>query len=176
MDAVYKKRDLVDRSGKQESTSSRSTCQAERRKTERLNLTATADVIELASGMRCSSRTTDLGQGGCFVDTLVPFPVNSKVHIGIRKGHAKFETVGVVVYSQTGLGMGIAFDENGPEQRPSFNAWLDDLTAWRQPLTGTLPEPQKPSSHLSNLSALIRLVQLLIEKGFLTEAEGSSIL
>jgi len=175
MDSVYKKKDLVDRLGKQESASSRSTCQAERRKAERLNLTATVDAIELASGMRCSSRTTDLGQGGCFVDTLVPFPVKAKVHIGIRKGHAKFETDGVVVYSQRGLGMGIAFDENGPEQRTSVKAWLDDFTSGREGLEKRSQEPQELTSHFSLHCALIRLVQVLIKKGILTKEEGSSI-
>jgi hypothetical protein len=176
MDDVYKKKDPVDHLGRRESISSKTTSLAERRKAERLNLTATADVIELASGMRLSSRTTDLGQGGCFVDTLLPFPANSKVHIGIRKGQTKFETDGVVVYSQTGLGMGIAFDENAPEQRPSFKAWLDDFTSGREPLEKRPQEAQTLSSHFSLLSALIRLVQVLIKKGILTEEEGSSIL
>ena len=38
-------------------------------------VTDAAEVIELHSGARFSTRTMDLGPGGCFVDTTVPFPV-----------------------------------------------------------------------------------------------------
>ena len=98
--------------------------EAERRIAERHMFTAAAEVIELQSGARFSTRTMDLGPGGCFVDTTVPFPVGSKVRIALQKGKTNFKTGGSVVYSQTGLGMGIAFDEQQPEQRIALGEWL----------------------------------------------------
>src|SRR5580658_10789501 len=95
----------------------RSTKDVERRHADRHIFTAAADVVELGSGARFSTRTTDLGPGGCFVDTTNPFAVGSRVRIALHKGKNVFETPGVVVYSQHGLGMGIAFDEIDPEQR-----------------------------------------------------------
>src|ERR1700729_3069817 len=91
--------------------------EAERRGGERHMFTAGAEVVELKSGARFSTRTTDLGPGGCFVDTTVPFPVGSKLRVTLHKGKTTFETPGTVVYSQHGLGMGIAFDELDAEQR-----------------------------------------------------------
>ncbi len=43
---------------------------ADRRDSIRYQVTVAAEVIELISGTRFSTRTTDLGPGGCFVDTL----------------------------------------------------------------------------------------------------------
>jgi hypothetical protein len=85
--------------------------EAERRAAERHMFTAGAEVVELKSGARFSTRTTDLGPGGCFVDTTVPFPIGSIVRVTLNKGKTTFETAGTVVYSQHGLGMGIAFSE-----------------------------------------------------------------
>ena len=60
--------------------------EAERRIAERHMFTAGAEVIELKSGARFSTRTTDLGPGGCFVDTTVPFSIGSDVRITLNKG------------------------------------------------------------------------------------------
>src|SRR5580658_8171774 len=91
--------------------------EADRRIGDRHIFTASAEVVELGSGARFSTRTTDLGPGGCFVDTMVPFPVGANVRVKVHKGKTQFESGGVVVYSQAGLGMGIAFDSMEPQQR-----------------------------------------------------------
>jgi len=99
-DHGQKKYSRDDLSGK-----SASTGEADRRNADRHVFTASAEVVELSSGARFSTRTTDLGPGGCFVDTMLPFPVGAKVRVNVQKGKTQFETGGVVVYSQTGLGM-----------------------------------------------------------------------
>ena len=86
----------------------------------RLNFTASVDVTELASRERFSLRMTDVGAGGCFLDALFPLPVGSKVRVTLRHGLMDFHAEGQVVYSQSGLGMGIAFDELNSEQRHSL--------------------------------------------------------
>src|SRR5215471_17848797 len=80
--------------------------EADRRGGDRHLLIASAEIVELSSGARFSTRTTDLGPGGCFVDTLTPFPVGSKVRVTVFRADTKFESEGKVVYSQPGLGMG----------------------------------------------------------------------
>jgi hypothetical protein len=59
--------------------------QAERRGSNRHPFIAVADVVELGTGALFSTRTTDLGPGGCFVDTLVPFDAGSNVRVTIRE-------------------------------------------------------------------------------------------
>jgi hypothetical protein len=153
---------------------------SERRGGNRHIFTAAADVVEISSGARFSTRTTDLGPGGCFVDTTNPFPVGSKLHVRLHKGKTSFETNGTVVYSQHGLGMGIAFSDLAQDRRSALESWLEDLTGERQShdvvtyeTRATLSSAQRGGS--ANTS-LVRLVQLMIGKGMLTEAEGASVL
>ncbi len=157
---------------------SAATNEAERRGGDRHLVIASAEIVELSSGARFSTRTTDLGPGGCFVDTLTPFPVGSKVRVTVYKSDSRFESRGMVVYSQAGLGMGVAFDKLEPGQRAALDTWLGELTQGKV----RIPESKQPAQGAQKLkelatdrTALIRLVQLLISKGVLTESEGSSV-
>jgi len=153
---------------------------ADRRNADRHLFTASAEVIELSSGARFSTRTTDLGPGGCFVDTMLPFPVGAKVRVSVRKSQTTFETSGLVVYSQTGLGMGIAFNTMEPQQRDALDNWLAELTGTKQAHASQLTFGRAVHGSISGkpqgLAALTRLVRLMIAKGLITEAEGASIL
>jgi hypothetical protein len=151
---------------------------ADRRETERHMFTAGADVRELSSGARFSTRTTDLGPGGCFVDTSNPFPVGSKLQLNLHKGKSSFETFGTVVYSQHGLGMGVAFDGLDDPQRTALVEWLTGATGERVVVHDSVQVPKRASDfqRRAESPALVRLVRLLIGKGLLTEAEGSSVL
>lgn len=152
--------------------------EAERRGAERHTFTAGADVVELASGTRFSTRTTDLGPGGCFVDTTNPFPVGSKLRLKLHKGKSQFETTGTVVYSQHGLGMGVAFNDLDGIQQSALVQWLSDVTGERiAPLdSARVPKRASDFQHRAESPAMVRLVRLLIGKGLLTEAEGTSVL
>jgi hypothetical protein len=157
---------------------SASTKEAERRSGDRYTVTAAAEVIDLGSGARFSTRTTDLGPGGCFVDTLVPLPVGSKVRVSVQKDKSEFETGGVVVYSQPGLGMGIAFDTTKSGDGKELESWLAKLTDGKQfqHRIPARPGSEPASARSTDHAALVRLVRLMIEKRILTEAEGSSVL
>jgi PilZ domain len=153
----------------------------ERRHTARYQFTAAAEVIEHSTGARFSTRTTDLGPGGCFVDTLVPFPVGSNIRIALHKGDNTFETDGIVVYSQSGLGMGIAFNDLNPVEATDLRDWLREVTQQREEAYEILRTAQPDSANTTEDSSLdkamiSRLVRLLITKGLLTESEGSAVL
>jgi hypothetical protein len=152
--------------------------EADRRNTDRHAITASAEVVELGSGAKFSTRTTDLGPGGCFVDTMVPFPVGANVRVSVHKGKTNFETGGVVVYSQAGLGMGIAFENMEAQQHEALDKWIAELTGTKHaPAQGSAYGSNKPGAAPSGDRAmLVRLVQLMITKRILTEAEGSSVL
>jgi hypothetical protein len=153
------------------------TREVERRNAERQAFTAAAEVVDLGSGARFSTRTTDLGPGGCFVDTIVPFPVDSKVRVSIRRDKLQFEAGGVVVYSQAGLGMGIAFNELRRGQQNILEQWLDDSGRIQQHavVQSSTPAERPVVSVGSDHAAFVRLVRLMIIKGILTEAEGTTI-
>jgi hypothetical protein len=156
--------------------------ESERRNSDRHMFTASAEVIELSSGAHFSTRTTDLGPGGCFIDTANPFNVGSKVQVLLRKGKNELQTNGVVVYSQYGLGMGIAFDEINTAQQTALQLWLAEITGEAAPSHEVTRPGKAFEQHrgwlgsTSDRATLVRLVRLMIGKGILTEAEGSSVL
>jgi hypothetical protein len=101
--------------------------------------------------------------------------------VKLHKGKTNFETAGVVVYSQNGLGMGISFSDLAADRRQALADWLADLTGERQQPQEVVFEPAAGSRGSSQRSSgpnasLVRLVQLMIGKGILTEAEGASVL
>lgn len=154
--------------------------EAERRGTDRHAITAVAEVTDVSSGARFSTRTSDLGPGGCFVDSLNPFPIGSKVRTTVRKGDTEFDIGGTVVYSQVGLGMGIAFDELAFEQRLELEAWLAEVTGTKQP-SASEKQPMAKSAQAqapvdANRAILNRLVQLLVSKRLITATEAESLL
>jgi hypothetical protein len=151
---------------------------AERRDGDRHLVTASAEVVELGSGVRYSTRTTDLSAGGCFVDTLTPFHVGARVHVRVDGGKTRFEAQGTVVYAQTGLGMGIAFDELTPEQASALHSWIEQPHAHSH---APDPAPDRPKAQpimqtsASERAILIRLVRLLARKGVLSEEEITAL-
>ena len=158
-------------------TSSTPVQEAERRSNDRQMFTVTAEVVEFVTGARFSTRTMDLGPGGCFVDTTNPLPVSTKVQIKLSKGHTVLQTGGTVVYSQNGLGMGIAFSNLEPEQQAALDTWLSGMAADRP----TAAKPAQESigampNQLADTRAIKRLLRLLVMKGIFTEAEASSVL
>jgi hypothetical protein len=155
------------------------TTEFDRRSTDRHLLTASAEVVEASSGARFTTRTTDLGPGGCFIDTVNPLPVGAKVRVSIRKGKSDFHTLGTVVYSQHGLGMGISFDGLDAEQRRDLNVWIKELSGQEQAWPDSPNFPRQITAQRgfsSDRAALVRLVQALIGKGILTPAEGVAVL
>lgn len=159
-------------------SSNSATSEADRRSGDRHIFTASAEIVELSSGARFSTRTTDLGPGGCFVDTLIPLPVGARVHVGVRKGKTQLDTNGVVVYSQAGLGMGIAFDSLDQSQRDALEKWLIEITGSKAIVfSDVAPKPERSSPQAQPGNEMVtRLIGLLISKGVITAAEGASIL
>jgi hypothetical protein len=150
---------------------------ADRRGADRHVFTAAAEVVDMTTGARFSTRTTDLGPGGCFVDTLSPLPVGSQVHVSVRKGQTHFQSEGTVVYSQDGLGMGIEFSSLDSTQQKALETWLTELTGGRYIAPVDLrQEKRTPRLSTPDHAVVVRLIQMLISKGLLTEAEGQSVL
>jgi hypothetical protein len=162
-------------------TSEKSTAvnEAERRASDRQLFAATAEVIEEVTGARFLTRTMDLGPGGCFIDTTTPLPVGTKVHVKLAKRKGEFKTDGTVVYSQIGMGMGIAFLDLSEEQQAALESWLAAAGS-EKPLAYEVPQRPSPKAADSwdgkAFRAVVRLIRLLVTKGYLTESEASSVL
>lgn len=100
---------------------------ATRRAFKRCAFVASAEVTETVFGTRLSARTSEIGLGGCYIDSLNPFPAGTLVHLRILRDQGVFETEAKVVYSDPRFGMGLAFAESKPEHRSLLEAWLTEL-------------------------------------------------
>jgi hypothetical protein len=99
------------------------------RSVRRCPLVASAEVTELRSRTLLSGRTSEIGLGGCYVDSLNSFPEGTLVALRILRDQGIFETKAKVVYSDPGFGMGLAFIEIMPEQRLLLEAWLAEIVS-----------------------------------------------
>jgi hypothetical protein len=106
---------------------------AKRRSVLRCALVASAEVTELDSRAQLKARTSELGLGGCYIDTLNPFPQGTLVQLRILRDNGQFETQAKVVYSDVRFGMGLAFTEMKDDQRSLLESWLAELVTKLRP-------------------------------------------
>jgi hypothetical protein len=126
-----------------------------------------------------NARISDLGRGGCYVDAFSPFPLKTGVKLRITSEKRSFEAHADVVYSKTGMGMGLAFTTVEPEQ-------LNILDRWFAELSGAAPfEPERGESNDDShrkeptsdeqCYALIERTISLIRQGSLTNEQGKTL-
>jgi hypothetical protein len=99
----------------------------ERRRNTRYAFIAEVELLEPNSGMAIKGRTADLSYGGCYVDTINPFPPDTTVKLRLRKSDRSFEAQAKVVYSTVGMGMGLMFAAVDREQRQTMECWINEL-------------------------------------------------
>ncbi|MBI1750104.1 MAG: PilZ domain-containing protein [Acidobacteria bacterium] len=149
----------------------------ERRVETRYPFTSTAQIMEMKTKANVSGRTTDLSSGGCYIDTMSPFPTGTQVRIRLGKNEQVFEANGTVCYSQAGIGMGIRFVDVSAEHAQILRAWLHEVSgeigpAMESPCVASSIE-QAPRADRRILS---QLISMLIRKGVLTDHEGAAML
>jgi hypothetical protein len=107
------------------------------RSVRRCPFVASAEVTELGSGSstKLSARISEIGLGGCYVDTLNPFPEGTLVRVRILRDGGAFETQAKVVYTDMRFGMGLAFIEIPPNQRSILENSLAELVTQLKPTT-----------------------------------------
>jgi len=108
---------------------------AKQRSVRRCPLVASAEVTELRSGTLLSARTSELGLGGCYVDSLNPFPEGTLVGLRILRDQGVLETKAKVVYCDPRFGMGLAFTDMTPDQRSLLEAWLAEIVSQLRPVS-----------------------------------------
>jgi hypothetical protein len=96
----------------------------ERRRSERYPFFASAELIEKESDVRITTRLSELGLYGCYLDMMNPFPKGTSVLIKISEGEAKFEAQATVVYSQANMGMGVAFQNVEERYLAVLQKWM----------------------------------------------------
>ncbi|HYB61374.1 MAG TPA: PilZ domain-containing protein [Methylomirabilota bacterium] len=101
---------------------------ADKRKIPRFALVAEAEITERRrGGSRLRVRISELGVGGCYVDTLNSLPPSTEILVRIEHGGVACELPGTVLYVHEGLGMGVQFGDVPADQRAILDAWLAEM-------------------------------------------------
>lgn len=150
---------------------------AERRRNLRFPFSAAVEMTESATGAKIHGRTADLGLGGCYIDTLTPLPVGAEIKLKILKEDESFEAHGRVMFSQMGMGMGIAFISAQPNQVRTFQKWIQAISGDSAPISER-EAVRAPSdrSRADSDAVLSELILTLMKKKVLTDAEGKDLL
>src|SRR6266481_7296305 len=98
----------------------------EKRRSERYPFFASAELIEDKSDVRITTRLSELGLYGCYLDMMNPFPAGTSVLIKISESPATFEARATVVYSQPNMGMGVAFQNVEERYLKVLQKWMTD--------------------------------------------------
>ena len=104
-----------------------------RRVNPRFSFFADAEVT-LLDGTWVRGQLSELSSRGCYIDTLEPIPIRTKLRLRISDGMSTCEVHGKVIYMHSGggfgiFGMGVLFEEMGAEQHSAIDAWLRGLAA-----------------------------------------------
>jgi hypothetical protein len=102
-----------------------------RRTNPRFSFFADAEVT-LRDGTSVRGQLAELSSRGCYIDTLQPIPLRTKLSIRIDDGMSACEVHGKVIYLHSGgglgiFGMGVVFEEMHTEQQTAIGAWLQGL-------------------------------------------------
>ena len=101
---------------------------ANRREVPRFSLIASAVLREPESDTKISGRISELSRKGCYVDTLIVLPEGTNLEVRISRDQGVFESLGKIIYVQSGMGMGLAFVNIADEQLKILDSWLGELS------------------------------------------------
>jgi len=150
---------------------------SERRSGVRFLFTAAAEVCELRSQTRVVGRCSDLGAGGCYVDTLSPFTVGSAVRVRIERDLNEFEAEATVAYAHVSMGMGLAFTAIKDEHQGVLRSWIAELSGEKSPKVDASYTGHESGLLSANAGqALNELINLMVRKKLITENEGAGLL
>jgi hypothetical protein len=153
--------------------------QPDRRASHRIPFTAAAEVVDIRSQTRVGGRCSDIGRGGCYVDTLSPFSAGTAVTVRIERDSNVFEAAAVVAYAQVPMGMGLGFTEVKPEHQALLHSWIGELTG--EKVAEPQPAPAQleinESSEIENLRQVLNdLINLMVRNRLISEEERSGLL
>lgn len=152
----------------------------EQRRHVRFPFTAFVEALEPKSNTQISGRCSDVSLGGCYVDTLNPFPEGTIIRVRLTRENISFEANAKVVFSQIGMGMGVAFTSAEKDQFQIFEKWINQLSGNLSPapnvLDGEIQSGGSIDLQEEQHYVLNELVIALMRKGVLTEVEGKAML
>jgi hypothetical protein len=158
--------------------------QIEKRRHTRFPVSVSAEVIETKTRARVTGRASDLGVGGCYIDTLSTFAEGTQVEVLLHWEGRTLHCHALVTYAVTGrsIGMGLAFTGTAMGQESTLLDWMRGLGG--DPRAGsqekaepeTTAEPEPELAKPAGLKGVVQeLIDLLAEKRLLTDSEAARL-
>ncbi|MGC2488413.1 MAG: PilZ domain-containing protein [Candidatus Sulfotelmatobacter sp.] len=155
----------------------------EKRSCPRFPFSPAVEALDLQATTRILGRLSDIGRNGCYVDTINPFAKGAAVTLTVTRDNQSFKTQAKVVYSKTGMGMGLLFTTAEPDQLRTLGSWLHELSGGRtqeEEQSNVFVHRETAKSADAELrelrKAVSELVALLNVKNILNDSEGMALL
>jgi hypothetical protein len=150
---------------------------SERREVQRYPFICSAELILVGDSTRVSARTADLSLQGCYIDTLNPFPVGTRMRLQLAKSDQRLELLAEVTSSHVGSGMGLIFEQLTSAQTDTLIMWLENTSSQSEPeFSSPASASVPPSGAKANVRFAMKLVAILERKGILSSAEAADLL
>lgn len=151
----------------------------DRRTALRYPFTAAAEIFDARTKACVSGRCSDLGLGGCYIDTFSQFPAGSAVAVRMARDNQEFQADAIVAYSQLQMGMGLTFTEIARDQQMLLRSWIAELAG--EPPAETVELASAPESLVTGGDSGLRfvmneLITLLVRRKAISETEGAELL
>ncbi len=118
----------------------------EKRRHPRFPFSTGGEAFDPQANVRVTGRLSDISRSGCSMDTISPFAVNAAIILAVTREGRTFKTKAKVMYSLSGMGMGVMFTTMEPDQSRILDSWLVELGGLMHlepdPLTLDAPTPE----------------------------------
>jgi hypothetical protein len=97
----------------------------QRRKADRYKISVGIQMLDEDENLMMQTSTTDIGPGGCYVETDTPLEVGTRMQVLLFLGTEKLRSGGIVRATYPGIGMGIEFLDLSWEQTEHLYQFLE---------------------------------------------------
>ena len=150
---------------------------AERRDARRYPFICPAELMDLEGNTQISARTADLSLHGCYIDTLNPFPRDTRVRLRLAKNDQQLELQARVTACHMGSGMGLMFEQLTAQQNFILLGWLEGADAPEaNPFRTATAADVAGETPKANSRFGASLIKMLERKGILTHSEAAELL
>lgn len=157
--------------------------QTEKRLHPRVPVSVDVEIVDTKSGVHIAGRATDLGVGGCYVDTLNTLPQGTPVDVFLNWQGRTLRMRALVSYavSDRSIGMGLSFIGASDKDGASLLDWMTGLNndppadVWQKPEPSEPAGPEAPSP-VGARQALYELLVVLARKKVLSQTEVTELL
>ncbi len=101
----------------------------ERRSSHRARCTLPIELRTEGSSFPAQAETTDVGLTGCYVTTMFPLPIGTKLNGAISIGSRRIAVKCEVITMDPSLGNGIKFAEISEDDKAELQAYLENSAA-----------------------------------------------